>query len=340
MTLGRSIGAGLTGLLVLCAVNLHPVNAQAPDKIRVLFPTWTGFASVFVADDLGYYKEQGLTVDAKFEDERPNVMAAMARGDIECDMRSVPEYQGRPRDPTTPGVIIGVIDQSLGGDGVIASGAIKGTADLKGKTVASEPNIPARLLLQIELKKNGMTLNDVIMKDINTADTVPVFSDPSIDAIITFEPFLSQTLEKLPQRKPHVIVSSRDYPGVVTDAIIVRQDDLKANPKKYEKFLIGIYRATAYFATNRADYMKRAAPHFNLTVDQFEASIKGSIAYVTFAQARAFLGVDGTPGTLYPIFDDVMKLNLENGSADHLLTRATSFDTRAIAAIPPDRIPN
>ena len=46
-------------------------------------------------------------------------MAAMARGDIEVDMRTVGEHQGRPRDESTPGIIIGTIDQSLGGDGVI-----------------------------------------------------------------------------------------------------------------------------------------------------------------------------------------------------------------------------
>ena len=47
----------------------------------------------------------------------------MARGDVEVQMRSVGEYQGRPRDKTTPGIIIGTIDESVGGDGVITDGA-------------------------------------------------------------------------------------------------------------------------------------------------------------------------------------------------------------------------
>ena len=38
-------------------------------------------------------------------------------------MRTVGEHQGRPRDETTPGIIIGIIDESLGGDGVIADGS-------------------------------------------------------------------------------------------------------------------------------------------------------------------------------------------------------------------------
>ncbi len=57
---------------------------------------------MLVASDLGYFKELGLTVDLKFEDDRTNVLAAMARGDIEVDMRTVGEHQGRPRDARPP----------------------------------------------------------------------------------------------------------------------------------------------------------------------------------------------------------------------------------------------
>ncbi|HEY0293396.1 MAG TPA: ABC transporter substrate-binding protein, partial [Hansschlegelia sp.] len=81
--------------------------ALADDTVRVLAPTWPGYAPVFVAIDKGYFKELGLDVDMKFEDDRSNVLAAMTRGDIEVDMRTVGEHQGRPRDASTPGVIIG-----------------------------------------------------------------------------------------------------------------------------------------------------------------------------------------------------------------------------------------
>jgi NitT/TauT family transport system substrate-binding protein len=324
---------GLAALSLLAALIAGP--AEADDTIRILCPTWSGFAPAFVANDLGYFKKLGIEVDIKFEDERPNVMAAMARGDIEMDMRTLGEYQGRPRDETTPGIIIGTIDESLGGDGVIVDGSIKTAADLKGKTVASEPNIPGRLLLQMELKKSGLTLKDVEIKEISTADTVPVYSDTSITAIATFEPFLSQTLDKDATRKPHLLVSSRDYPGLIVDGIIVRQDDLKQNPEKYRKFLIGLYRAIGYFASNRADFIKLAAPHFNLSPKEFEDSIEGSLVYTAYPTVATYLGKPGTPGTIYPVFDTVMQLNLENGAADHHLAADKQIDNSIIGGISP-----
>lgn len=323
----------LTRILALALAVSLAGPARAAERIRILCPTWSGFAPVFVAQDKGYFKALGVDVDIRFEDERPNVMAAMARGDIEMDMRTIGEYQGRPRGPDTPGVIIGTIDQSLGGDGVIVAGDIHGPGDLKGRVVASEPNIPGRLLLQLELKKAGLSLGDLTMKDISTPDTVAVFADPSIAAVATFEPFLSQAIARLPARAPHLLASSRDYPGLIVDTLIVRQADLAADPAKYRKFLIGLYRAADLFRTDRAGFIAAAAAHFDLTPEDFAHSIEGSLAYTTYEDAARFIGRPGAPGTLYQSFATVMQLNLENGAADHALEAGQSIDSSVMAAI-------
>ncbi|MEM1346669.1 MAG: ABC transporter substrate-binding protein, partial [Pseudomonadota bacterium] len=189
--------------IALTALTLGPAATPAAAQdttIRVLAPTWPGFAPALVAQDLGCYEDEGVTLDFRFEDDRANVMAAMERGDIDADMRTVGEHQGRPRAPETPGTIIGTIDISVGGDGVIVDGSVAEVADLAGKTIAIEPNIPARLLLQMELAKVGLSINDVELREIATADTIAVFSDPSIAAVGTYEPFLSQAVQILPDR--------------------------------------------------------------------------------------------------------------------------------------------
>ncbi len=308
--------------------------ALAADSIRVLAPTWPGFAPVFVAMDKGYFKELGLTVDMKFEDDRANVMAAMARGDIEVDMRTVGEHQGRPRDASTPGVIIGTIDKSVGGDGVIADGSVKSVADLRGKTIAVEPNIPARLLLQMALKKDGMSLNDLKIKEIATADTVAVFADTDIAAVGTYQPFLSQAITATPARKGKVLLSSKDS-DIIIDVITARQDDIKKNPKKYRNFLTGIYRAVAYYQADPAGFIRLAAPHYNLSEAEVKEVIDTSLLYTPLEEAKALIGAPGKPGGLHGIFDTVMQLNLENGAADTKLPAAGQIDPSVMAAVMP-----
>jgi NitT/TauT family transport system substrate-binding protein len=328
--LWRRAGAGFAALAM---GTLLATGAMADNAIRILSPTWSGYAPVFVALEKGYFKALGIDVSMKFEDERANVMAAMARGDIEMDMRTVGEYQGKPRDAKTPGVIIGTIDQSLGGDGVISSGDITSVEQLKGKVVASEPNIPGRLLLQMELKKKGLTLGDMEVKQIATADTVAIFTDPSVAAVVSYQPYLSQAIEKAPQRKPKLLISSSTYPGIIVDVLIVRQEDLKANPEKYKKFMIGVFKAVEYFKANKADFIKLAAPHYSLSADEFAASIEGSLEYTDLKATTASMGKPGAPGSLYKVFDEVMTLNLENGAADNKLKSADHIDSSVVAGI-------
>ena len=307
--------------------------AFSQDTIHMLAPTWLGFAPVHVANDLGCFKDEGLVVDYKFEDDRSNVMAAYARGDIDVDMRTVGEHQGRPRDASTPGVIIGTIDESVGGDGVITDETIKSVADLRGKTVAAEPNIPARLLMQMELKKAGMTLADVHIKDIATADTAAIFADNSISAIATYEPFMSQAVKASGRPGARVFFSSKDYRGIIIDVITARQEDLAANPKKYASFLKCVYKAVDYSKTEPAKYAELAAVHYGLTAAEVTDILTTSLAYTTLDDAKAYLGKPSGKGTLHDIFDTVMQLNLENGAADNKLDASQQIDNAVINTI-------
>ena len=52
---------------------------------------------------------------------------------------------------------------------------------------------------------------------------------------------LSSIVKGSSREGAHVLLSSADYEGLITDVILVRTDDYQANPK-YAKFLRGIYR--------------------------------------------------------------------------------------------------
>ncbi len=316
----------------LAALACLPAAAQ-DTTIRVLAPTWVGFAPALVAQDLGCYEDEGVALDFRFEDDRANVMAAMERGDIDADMRTVGEHQGRPRVPETPGTIIGTIDISVGGDGVLVDSTIESVADLEGKTVAIEPNIPARLLLQMELAKAGLSINDVELREIATADTIAVFADPSISAVGTYEPFLSQAAGVLTERQPRVLVSSRDEPDIIVDIITARDEALAENPAKFESLLRCVYRAVDFQRENPEQFAEYAAPYFGLTAADVTEIIETSMAYTSYEEAVEFLGAEGEPGKLHGVFDEVMQLNIDYGAADTLLDPAEEIDNSLLTGL-------
>jgi NitT/TauT family transport system substrate-binding protein len=319
-------------LAAATAMSLTTVSAaHSAEQIRILTPTWLGFAPVHVAIKNECFAKRNLDVTIRFEDDLANVMAAMTRG---VQMRSVGEYQGRPRDKDTPGIIIGIIDESVGSDGIIADDKIKTVADLKGKTIAAEPNIPARLLLQMALREAGLSLADLSLKDIASADTAAVFADDSIAAVATYEPFMSQAIANSSRPGAKQFLTSKDYPGLIVDAIIARNDDLKASPEKYAAFLACIYEAVDFIHAEPQQFAEMVAPEFGLTPDEVTGIVKGSLAYTTLAQARDYMGTGGTLGKLGTVFDTVMDLNLENGAADNKLVASEQIDNSIISTLP------
>jgi NitT/TauT family transport system substrate-binding protein len=315
---------------------LVPGSAEAAvgeeNKITCAYPVWVGFGPVHLANELGYFKEEGIEVEEILDDDMPNAMAAMERGDIDCYLRTVGEYQGLGRRKDTQGIIIGTIDLSTGGDGWVADGSIKSVCDLKDKTIAVEPNLPARLIMQMALNKQcNLSIKDTNLTDIAAADAVGVFADPSVAAVGTYEPVLSQVAATHQNRGAHILVSSKDYADLILDVIFVHTEELKAHPDKYVKFLRAIYRAVDYFNSNQEQAIPIIAKHFSITPEDFKATLP-NFRYTPFQEAVQLMGTD-QEGRVYEVFREAMALNLEFGSADVELHPEDHIDRSIITKV-------
>ena len=323
----------LAAAALTATFSARPVEAAGPDHLYCAYPFWVGFGPVHLANELGYFKDEGITVNEIIDDDISNAYAAMERGDIDCYLRSVGEYQGRPRTPEMQGIIIGTIDESNGGDGVVADGSIKSVCDLKGKTVATEPNLPATLILQMAMKsKCNLTFDSLNRVDIASQDAGSIFADPSVSAVGAYEPVLTQAVQAHKDRGAYVIVSSRDYPHLITDTIIARTDNLKSQPEKYVKFLRAIYRAIDYIGKEPDKAIAIMAAQFKLSPDEFKETI-ANINYIGLDQSVELMGTDGKPGKLHDIFTEIMQLNIENGAADIKLEADKQIDNSIITQV-------
>jgi len=318
--------------LVAAGLARSPASAGVgqKDKITCMYPVWVGFGPVHLANELGYFKEEGIEVEEILDDDMPNAMAAMERGDIDCYLRTVGEYQGLGRRKETQGIIIGTIDLSTGGDGWAADQSIKTVCDLKGKSIAVEPNLPARLILQMALKKDcNLSIKDTTLADIAAADAIGIFSDPKVAAVGTYEPVLSQVVAAHKERGAHILVSSKDQKDLILDIIMAHTGELKANPDKYVKFLRAIYKAVDYFNANQEAAIPIIAKQFSITADDFKATLP-NFRYTPLAEAKDFIGTVDKEGRVYEIFNEAMDLNLEFGSSDVKLNPEDHIDRTII----------
>lgn len=301
-------------LMMLSAVaatsmTLTAGTAQAQDRINCIFPFWFGFAPVFVAQEEGYFESEDLEVTTAFDNDRANVLPAMANGSIDCTMRTIGESMSRPRQSDTTGTVIGTIDISVGADGVVAAGDIDNVADLVGKTMAGEINHPGTTLIQHALSEQGLSIDDLEIQLINTDDSAAVFEDPNISAVATWEPMMGSIVRNSSREGAHLLLTSADYEGLITDVIIVRTEDLQENPDKYAAFLRGIYRAIDLYVADPERFVEISAPFFDTPPAEMSEALEG-VKYTTYEESVEYLPSAAGDGQLREVFDSFNNINL------------------------------
>jgi len=109
------------------------------------------------------------------------------------------------------------LDDSHGGDGMVAKKEIKTIKDLKGKTVAAQLGGGASYFwLAYVLGQNGLKLSDLKLVDMKAGDAGSAFVAGKVDAAVTWEPWLSKARET---PFGHVLLSSDRTPGIIVDSL-------------------------------------------------------------------------------------------------------------------------
>ena len=311
----RSVAALSLALALFVA---HAPKAQAEEIIRCAYPYWFGFAPVPVAMELGYYKEEGLEVTTVFDNDRANVLPGLEIGDLDCTMRTIGEHMSRPLAADSNLVVIGVIDVSVGADGVVAAPGIDSVTDLVGKTFAGEINHPGTIMTAHALKQAGYDFNkDVKVRLIATDDGQAVFEDDEVAAVATWEPMLSEIVANTSRKGSKILLSSADFNGLITDVVIVNKTDYNANREKYAKFMRGIYRAVDLYNKDPEAFLAAAAPTYDVTPDQMKADL-GGVYYTSYEDALEFFGI-GTAPKLKGVVEGLNAINVDLDLMDKAL---------------------
>ncbi len=307
----RRMSACAATLSLVVAILLSQANlAKAEELIRCAYPYWFGFAPVPVAMALGYYKEEGLKVTTVFDNDRANVLPALETGDLDCTMRTIGEHMSRPLAPDSDLVVIGVIDVSVGADGVVSAPGIDKVTDLVGKTFAGEINHPGTIMTAHALKQAGYDFNkDVNVRLIATDDASAVFEDSEVAAVATWEPMLSEIVANTSRKGSKILLSSADFNGLITDVIIVNKKDYQANRAKYATFMRGIYRAVDLYNKDPEKFLAAAAPTYDVTPDQMKADL-GGVYYTSYEDALEFFGIGQSP-KLKDVIDSLNTINVD-----------------------------
>ncbi len=301
IAVGAAIGIG----------TLMTAPAQAEEGvIRCAYPYWFGFAPVPVASAMGYFEEEGLEVTTVFDNDRANVYPGLEIGDLDCTMRTIGEHMSRPLAEDSNFVVIGLIDISVGADGVVAAPDVNDVTDLIGRTFAGEINHPGTLMTAHALREAGHSFSDVNVRLINTDDSPAVFEDDDVAAVATWEPMMSDIVANTSREGSKILLSSADFNGLITDVVIVNKEDYEADREKYAAFMRGIYRAVDLYNNDPEKFLEVAAPAYEVTPEQMKVDIEG-VYYTSYEDAVEYFGTDGQPAKLADVVNALNDIQVE-----------------------------
>src|SRR6266550_2061942 len=212
-----------------------PAAAQGT-KVAIAISGWTGFAPLTLAKEAGIFAKNGLDVTIKKIPQASRHLA-IASGDIQCAATTVETWVVWNASGVATTQLF-QLDKSYGADGLVVRKDLGSIKDLKGKTVAaSVPGTSPYFLVAWFLKKNGLSLKDVTVVNMEPGPAAQAFIAGQNDAAATYEPYLSAVCEKPDAGK--IIATTLDYPMVMdtfgcTPKFIAENDAaVKALTKSY-----------------------------------------------------------------------------------------------------------
>ena len=255
--------------LTLCALASTPALAQET-KVAIGMSGWTGFAPLTLAKEAGLFKKQGLDVSIKKIPQKDRHLA-IASGDIQCAATTVETWVAWNAAGVTTTQIF-QLDKSYGADGMVTKPGIAKITDLKGKTVAaSAPGTSPYFALAWMLKKNGMTLKDVTIVNLEpqAAANAIISGAAGVDAAMTYEPYLSAVRAKPEAGK--IIATTLDYP-MVMDTFGCTPKFLAENPKAAQALANAYFDALDMIKTDAKKSFEIMGADVKQTGEAFEKS--------------------------------------------------------------------
>ena len=262
-----AFAAGVAAALSLVAA--APVAAQAT-KVVIGYSGWTGFAPLTLAKEAGIYKKNGLDVDLKKIPQKDRHLA-IASGDVHCAATTVETWVIWNANGVATKQLF-QMDKSYGADGMAVRNDVQKIADLKGKTVAaSAPGTAPYFTLAWMLKKNGLSVKDVKVVNLEPAAAAQAFVAGQNDAAMTYEPYLS-TVRSNPQAGK-IIATTLDYP-MIMDTFGCTPKFIAENPKAVQALVDSYFEAIDMIKRDPAKSNEIMGADVKQTGEQFAGSSK------------------------------------------------------------------
>ncbi|MEM8883104.1 MAG: ABC transporter substrate-binding protein [Planctomycetota bacterium] len=238
-------------------------STPAPERERVIYAgsAWYGHAPVWVGLRKGIFAKHGFEVVDKSFGSSGDRVTALEAGNAQFASLGQVAMLGAMGESRTGFYWVANQNIAPGNEGIVAIG-IDRIEDLKGKSIALQPNTSIHLTVALLLKKHGLSLKDVDVKFGSDDAIVQMVRNGDAQAGAIWEPFYGD-LKQLEGAK--VLGTDRDTPIYEKfntmsgpDVICASRAWVDADPARAQRFFRAYFEAVQWCADNPEELTKIA----------------------------------------------------------------------------------
>jgi NitT/TauT family transport system substrate-binding protein len=245
----RQMAIRLMAALALACLATAPQMARGETPVTLGVVTWIGYGPIYCAAANGYYKRYGLDVKLITFSDNSVMAGAVQSGEIDATTMTYDQVIASNARGWKLKVVM-PIDYSVGGDAILASAQIHSIKDLKGVKVAFMSASPSDFLLGYALAKDGMSERDVQPINTTPEGVVGIMAGGSVPVGVSYEPNVSVIVKSSGGKRFHVLLSSRDARGMITDVLVLKDSVIAKNPKLVEGLIRGTLDGLAFMKSD------------------------------------------------------------------------------------------
>ncbi|MEE8212838.1 MAG: ABC transporter substrate-binding protein [Acidiferrobacterales bacterium] len=276
-------------------------QGSSAKPLRISYAIWVGNGPFFVAEQKGFFANEGVEVEM-----------------INAEIGGAQQLFDRQVDAMPASIDTGVVyvesderlvcalalDESLGGDGIVANDDIGTIADLEGKVVAFQSRTTPQFYLNVLLEEAGLSEADIEVVDLGGQDAGEAFLLQEVDAAVTWEPWLSQGKNV---DHGHLLSDSSQHPGLIVDCLFTTPDVFNERKAEFQALARAWDAAVAYIDAHPEEanaIMAREVGGWLEDPAVFADTLDG-IRFYDAERNREYFGTPENPGQVY---DTVQKV--------------------------------
>jgi NitT/TauT family transport system substrate-binding protein len=296
-----------------------PPGPRDPKRIIVGVNDFGGAYPGVVANDgatpgpKSKFTEAGLDVEFKLIRGSKERLQAYDEGQVDVMLLSLDYFANLVPVYKQKGIDIKAFlmaDWSRGNLGIVSKPSIKSIEGLKDAKIATTRNTPTHYFLLNLLKQSNLTPKEIekVKANIVFATKTPqageMFQRGEADAVAIWEPHLSQAAAG---GKGRVLVSTSTATNLIADVLFARAEYLAAHEADIPKFVRAWFEGVKMIDTDAAGAVSTVARAFKQTDDETRG-VLSKIKPTTFADNRAFFGLEREDAPFLSLFDDASRV--------------------------------